>query len=202
MTNNVSIVLFLFISSLYAGLIAIMVINYVLTAKAMYKLSVRRSISCPWMAWIPVLNYWNIGLVANEYDSRLGMKRKWNLVLLILYGSFMLLFEIVFCVFYAILLVIILQNGEPNMIGLIIPFIVIYFLMFVMMFAAVALEFVYMILIFKIFESTVPEKAVKYLILSLLVPLASAICLNKCADKGYPFPETLPSDETQFITEQ
>ena len=42
---------------------------------------------------------------------------------------------------------------------------------------------------FKLFESTVPEKAVKYLILSILVPLASPICLFRCRNQGYSNPD-------------
>ena len=55
--------------------------------------------------------------------------------------------------------------------------------------AAVAYIICQYICLFKIFESTVPEKAVKYLLLSILVPLAYPICLMKCRNKGYSVSE-------------
>ena len=38
---------------------------------------------------------------------------------------------------------------------------------------------------FKIFESTVPDKALKYFLISLVVPFAAPICLFLCRNKGY-----------------
>ncbi|MBQ3183439.1 MAG: hypothetical protein IJB57_07200 [Clostridia bacterium] len=194
MYNNVgfAIGMIIFMFLFYGALLAFVVINYILTAKAMYKLSQRRGISCPWMAWIPVLNSWNMGLVANEYDEHLGMKRKWNLLLTILHGATIVGMTLTYTVMFVMILVVNIQGdfSEP---ALIVGFaLVMYSFMLLMIFALMTMQFIAYIVLFKIFESTVPEKAVKYLLLSLLVPLASAICLTKCADKGYPFPEAEP----------
>ena len=102
--------LVLFMLLLYGALLAVVVINYILTAKAMYKLSVRRSISCPWMAWVPVLNSWNMGLVANEYDERLGMKRSWNKVLVILHGATMASMILTYSVMFIMMLFMSIQG--------------------------------------------------------------------------------------------
>ena len=67
--------------------------------------------------------------------------------------------------------------------------IVIYVVMIIFAILATAKSFCQTICIYKIFESTVPKKAVKYLLLYLLVPLAGPICLLRCKDKGYPYPE-------------
>ena len=42
-----------------------------------------------------------------------------------------------------------------------------------------------MVCLYKVFESTVPEKAIKYFLVSLLVPLGKSICLLRCRNQGY-----------------
>jgi len=56
---------------------------------------------------------------------------------------------------------------------------------------ATALQIITYICFFKIFESTVPEKALKYFLLSLLLPLAQPICLFLCRNKGYQHPDPM-----------
>ena len=193
--------LIVFLVLLYGALLAVVVLNYVLTAKAMYKLSVRRNISCPWMAWIPVLNSWNMGLVANEYDGRLGMKRSWNKILVILHGAVMVSLSLTYSVMFMLMLFVNIQGEFANPNAVIVFAVIMYIFMLAMIFVMVTRDFIAYVVIFKIFESTVPEKAVKYLILSLVVPLALPICLNKSVDKGYPFPEPEVVCEESVITE-
>ncbi len=199
MTNEVavSVVAILFLSALYAGIIALTVISYIFTAKAMYKLSVRRNIANPWMAWVPGLNSWNLGLVANEYDGRLGMKRSWNKILVILHGAVIASISLVYPVMFIMMLLVNIQGAVVAPAMAIVLGIIMYIFMIIMIVIMITRDFIAYIVIFKIFESTVPDKAVKYLILSLVVPVASAVCLMKCADKGYPFPE----NEPEIITE-
>ena len=47
------------------------------------------------------------------------------------------------------------------------------------------------ICLYKIFESTVPKRAVVYIVLYLLFPFIGAICLLASAKKGYPYPEVV-----------
>ncbi len=190
-TNDLTISIFaiLVIILVYVALIGLLLVNYILSANAMYKLSKRRNIPNPWMAWIPVLSAWNMGLVANEYDGHLGMKRKWNQVMVIAYCIFIGTYIIVFVAAIALMIITALQGDNVQMHTIIAPIIILYLLLLIVMLGAVLINFLHYILLFKVFESTVPEKAVKYIILSLTVPLASAICLTRCADKGYPFPE-------------
>ena len=185
----------------YGALMALVVINYILTAKAMYKLSSRRGISNPWMAWVPILNSWNMGLVANEYDEHLGMKRKWNLLLVVLHAAAMAGVMITYTFMFIMIFAINIQGDLTDAALVIIFAVLVYGSMILMVMALTTMQFVAYIVIFKIFESTVPEKAVKYLLLSLLVPLASAVCLTKCADKGYPFPEP-EAEYTQHVITQ
>jgi len=162
--------------------------NYILTAIGLQTLAKRRGIPSPWLAWIPVANYWLIGSLADDYDARIGLKRRWNMVLLILYLSVVVLTVAMYVIVFASIFVTTFQSlvYEPEVgqiLGTIIP---IYLVMIVMALAASAAQICGMVCYNKIFESTVPEKSVKYLFISILVPLGSGICLMKCRYQGYP----------------
>ena len=47
------------ISGIPTGLFSIAA--YILTAIAIYSISVRRGLSKPWLAWVPVINCWLLG---------------------------------------------------------------------------------------------------------------------------------------------
>ena len=57
--------------------------SYVMTSLSVYTIAKRREINNPWLAWIPVANYWIVGSIADDYDEKNGIKRKWRLHLLI-----------------------------------------------------------------------------------------------------------------------
>lgn len=40
---------------------------FVLTALALYTIAKRRGIKKPWLAWVPVLNVWTLGSIADQY---------------------------------------------------------------------------------------------------------------------------------------
>ncbi len=165
--------------------------NYIMTSWGLYSIAERRRISNPWLAWLPIGNYWIIGSIADEYDGRNGLKRKWRMVLLILN----LIVIVTIVVFVIVTFVSIFSFAfrfeyiEPTagevfgMLG------TIYVFAIIMSVVAATTQICGMICYNKIFESTVPEKSVKYLLLSLLVPLASAICLMICRNKGYSNPK-------------
>ena len=68
---------------------------------------------------------------------------------------------------------------------LIVPFIVFYIIYFVLLISFMVYSVIYYISFFKLFESIVPHKALKYMILSVLVPLAHGICLYRARNEGY-----------------
>lgn len=172
---------------IYLLILGMGIASYVLTSLSLYKIANRRQIANPWLAWLPFGNYWIIGSIADNYDERNGMKRKWRVVFLTL--SLIILAG--FVIFYIVLFVALFSLGlnsqyaEPATSEMIGFFVAIYAGMFVAVLPATALSVCNMICIYKIFESTVPEKSVKYLLLSILVPFANAICLFKCRNKGY-----------------
>ena len=53
------------ISGIPSGLFGIAA--YILTALAIYRISCRRGLNNPWLAWIPVVNCWILGSISDQY---------------------------------------------------------------------------------------------------------------------------------------
>ncbi len=179
--------------------IGISIASYILSSLAIHTIGKRRQIKYPWLAWIPIANNWALGSIAREYDGQKGIKRKWNVVLLAMsiavIAAVVIMIIAIICFAVSVGFMTIQTGGElteadliTSMIGLLI---IVYSLMIVM----IVIDIVYIacayICYFKLFESTVPEKALKYFIISILVPLGMPICLMKCRNKGYPEPEVI-----------
>lgn len=171
----------------YLVILALAFVNYIMTALSLYTIAKRRDISNPWMAWIPYVNVWTLGSIVKQYDSKNGINRKWNVVLLTLelltVGSAVAIFAVIIGSAFSTLMLS--ENFYPDTewaLGLILPLIVLYFV-------SVFISLVYLvcsyICTYKVFESTVPEKSLKYFIISAIVPLGSGICLMLCRNKGY-----------------
>lgn len=179
----------------YFILFAFSIAGYVLTALSFQTIAKRRQIPNAWLAWLPVANYWIVGRIADDYDRKNGMNRKW--------GTLLLIFSIIstvsiFAVFGSLIFFVIVAAANSSLYGtdiassgIIITIILIYLILIAYILAITVLTCLCMICIFKIFESTVPEKAVKYLLLYILVPFAAPICLFKIRNKGYSNPDPL-----------
>lgn len=182
--ESVAIVVGIVVIVLYLGILAVGIANYVMTSLALYTLAKRRGIRSAGLAWVPVANYWIIGGLANKIDENRGIARRWNTTLLTLalvsVGGVIIAYVALIAagVLYAFIAI-------DSLLPLILPF---YVLLILAMVVAVALSICSAICIFKIFESTLPEKAVKYLLCYLLVPLGAGICMMKVRYEGYPYP--------------
>ncbi|MBQ1935458.1 MAG: hypothetical protein II351_01240 [Clostridia bacterium] len=167
--------------------------DYVMVSLSLYTMSKNRGIRGAGLAWVPVANFWIVGSLANEADAQKGVQRKWNTLLL----TFALIglggLPVVFIGLTAVGILYYFVAADL----LLWVFLLIYGILIVDMIAMVALSILSSICIFKIFESVVPQKAVKYILLYLLVPLGAGICLLKTRNADEPIPpmETLTKAE-------
>ncbi|MDO5478417.1 MAG: hypothetical protein Q4G23_04560 [Clostridia bacterium] len=170
---------------LYLVIFGIAIVSYILSSLAYYKIAKRRGIANAWLSWIPVANSWIIGRIANEYDRRNGHDRPWHKALLTL----CITGAAGFAVSYGMFLVNIFKMAmnfdysyyDVDVTSFLISYIgIIVFAVVISVYSMLSV-----ICTYKTFESTVPEKALKYIVLYFLVPLAGPICLVKCMDKGY-----------------
>jgi len=187
------ILLIVMVVLLYLLLFAMLIANYVMQSYAQYTLAQRRGINNPWLVWIPVVGVLITGQLAEDYDKQNGVDRKWGKTLLILsivasgllFLSYLLLILMTISVhtYYS-------EVDEEVLLGALLPF---YLFIIPASLTYSALMICRVICFFKIFESTVPHKALKYLILSHLVPFAHGICLLKCRNQGYEVQPQAPA---------
>ena len=168
--------------ALYVLILALAIAEYVTVSLALYTMAKNRGIKHPGLAWVPVANVWIIGKLVNEYDRKNGIEKKWHHTLLtltlLMVGLMLLAYAAMFAAgaLYAFL-------SYDNILALTMPF---YLLMIPAMLLTVAFSACLSICYYKLFEEAVPEKAVKYLLLSLMVPLADGICLLKIRNFNKP----------------
>lgn len=187
--EEMGIVFILFGVLIYLLALGCAIVSYVLNSLAYYKIAKRRGIENPWLSWIPVANSWIIGRVANEYDKRNGHDRPWHKVLLTLCAIGVLGFALFYGMFFINVFNMAMNFDygyyDVNMNSFWVSYVgIIIFALVISVYSMISI-----ICIYKTFESTVPEKALKYFVLYFLVPLAGPICLVKCMDKGYEYTE-------------
>ena len=84
--------------AVYLVIILLGLVNYIFKSYSLYTIAARRKISKAWLAWIPIVSCWTVGSLADDYDLKHGLKRKWRVVLLAL-NIVMWMFVVVFYVF-------------------------------------------------------------------------------------------------------
>ena len=169
--------------SIFLGLFGFCIADYVISSIGLYRLAKAGQIKNPWLSWIPGVNYWIVGSIVDGYDEKNGIKRKWRVVLTVLLGI-VLVGVVVYLLFFGVMVEEMVD--EPYYFGAEVWMSItgLYLWMIAAGLSASALMGCQMVCLFKVFEANAPEKAVKYFLLSLLVPLAEAICLLKCAKKA------------------
>ena len=80
-------------------MLAVAAVFYVLQAAGLYAIAKRRGIDNPWLAWIPVANYWILGCISDQYQyvvkGQVKNKRKIMLGLAIASVAFRIVMETV-----------------------------------------------------------------------------------------------------------
>ena len=75
---------------LLLGILVWALVSYVLTAAGFCAVAKRRGINNPWLAWIPIANYWIIGSISDQYQyvvkGKVTNRRKVLLILQIVSG--------------------------------------------------------------------------------------------------------------------
>lgn len=166
-------------------------ISYVLTSLSIYTIAGNRNIDNAWLAWIPIGNSWIVGSIADEYDARNGIKRKWRTILLVLsvlmVATYIFLFVFMMVTALTTFSNTTAESAEADVVATIMMILPIYIAYIVTILVAVVYSAFVCICNFKIYEATVPDKAVLYTILGMTVPLARPICLYVARNKYSPY---------------
>lgn len=176
MTTSSAILLAAVFVGFLIGL-AIGMVPYVFQSLGLYRIMEGRGMPNPWMAWVPVANYYALGAVGDDVNLRTRGKsthlRIWMLVL----GIVAAVGAIGFLFFYADLMgTLIMTGGDPYgndllfttgpMIG------VVLFYLFLMA-VSVAYTVFYGIAIYRLFQDYCPQNAVLYTVLSLILSVCA-----------------------------
>ena len=86
----------------------ISLLTFVLTSYSIFTIAKRRDISNPWLAWVPVIQLWVVGAIADDYQQKVhhmaGKKRKVLLLTMIL--NVVLTVALVVAILWAVLMVL------------------------------------------------------------------------------------------------
>ncbi len=186
MTDTTVVIVSLIILAFYFAAFALSIAQYIITSYSIYTIAKRRLIENAFLAFIPYGNYWILGSIADDYDGKSGFNYNWRKLLIIfpiVICAAMFLFFIIFSA--AFIFIESTMYSHLNY-GVMFAIIISVFIMYILILLfAVAFMIIEWICIYKVFESTVPEKAIKYLLISMIVPFGYPICLLRCKDKGY-----------------
>jgi len=181
-----------------AVFILIALAQYIMQSIALTHIGRRRGIKRPWLIWIPIVRNWAIGALADDYDARNGLKRRFRVLLLV----FVILFYCIYVVLYGSLFAAIptleAMEDNPQLIvsGVIGLFMGIYSGAIVIAISGLVITALNYICVYKIYESLSSRRCVLHFILSIIVPLYMPISLLCLKNSGYPYDElsALPED--------
>ena len=176
----------------FSSLLSIAV--YVLTALSLYTMAKRRGIKNPWLSWIPVVNCWIIGSLADQYryvvKGEVKNKRKILLTLNIV--------NVVLAIIMAVVAVVMVVNavnstlgfgGEEEIISVVLGAVFgLLGLGLPMVGVGIAIAVVYFMAMYDIYTSCNPQNNVLFLVLSIVFRVTEPFFLffvrNK--DEGMP----------------
>ena len=177
----VALLLYLFFS-------AILFARYILYSLGLMGLAKRTGVKNAWLAWIPVANVYVLGATADMLEEKRGLSHKWSKFLLILTVAVAALFTLFFVSLIALVVYIGMMEGigatSPDAFFagemFLLPMIAFYLIYIVLIVISMALSYLNIICVYKIFEEIAPQKSIKYFLIYVLVPFGDVYCLFKC----------------------
>lgn len=190
---------------------ALAIAAYILSSLAIFTIAKRRCIKKPWMAWVPVVNVWIVGSIADQYryvtKREVKNNRKVLLALSIAMTALCAALIVLICVLIFRLritaginldgLIRAFQNGNfeflvPYAEYMAVPILSLLFLLLAMSAVAVAYSVIYYMTLYDVYKSCIPNRSKMFLLLSIFGNLAISgveavflmICRNK--DQGMP----------------
>ena len=129
---------------------------------------------------MPLIGNWVLGAVVDYHSARRGQPRRWRTVMLWICIAIVAGYVALMVVFVASAWTMgtVEHMAEMVGIGFMLTILPLYLLLIS---ACVTYTFCHAVCLYKVYEEILPEKAVKYLLLSCLVPLAIGICMRRCA---------------------
>lgn len=190
--NEVATVTILIVVLIWLVAMVASLVSYILTSLSLFTIADRRRISGAIWAWFPIGSSWLLGTIVDYHESLHGIKRRWRTLLLVM--------NVIPIVGYVLMMVLVTMLGlessafvdetmfTASFVGIMVAIYAV--MIFAFALPATVLSICTWVCYYKLFEALAPLKAVKYLVISLLVPFGSVFCLMKCRNSllGVPQP--------------
>ena len=166
----------------------ISLVCFILTAYALYKLAKAREIPKPWLAWIPFGSYWILGYLSDQYQGRMRKKMTTKRIILVI-------LEVVLIA--TLVLFLNLPSGPQDGISQYIAVRSAVICLVGVLIVVIIRAVVTYIALYDVYRSCDPDRATLYLVLSILLGPAQAVCLFLCRNKhdGIDMPEGYDDEE-------
>lgn len=181
---------------------------YVLTAIALYAMAKRRGIQRPWLAWVPVVNVYLLGCIADQYryvaKGENRSKRKALLTLNIIVCVLVLAIVVIAVVMVSNILMAEFGNAsnvdlEMTTVGYALGIVV---LALVFVGVEIALQIVRFIALYDVYNSCDPENSTLFLVLSIILPVTEAFFLFFSREKDIGMPPRKATMAYQELPQQ
>lgn len=167
------------------------IVTYVFSSLGTYTIAKRRELNHPWMAWVPVLNMWILGSISDQYryvtQGKVRNKRKWLVGLYAAYIVIMIAAYVVMVVFTANMVSDSVGGvtDVSDAVGFLIAFISIWLVLVGFIIAMCVVRYM---ALYDLYKSCMPDNAVLFLVLSILVSMTEPFFLFACRkkDEGMP----------------
>ena len=171
--------------------VAYSITMYVLHGLGLYNIAQRRGIYRPWMAWVPVANMWILGSISDQYQyvSKSKVRSCRKLLLGLMIATYALL--IVFWICYAAFMVRTLGSAidgnfeTSQMLQSLLSMLGVCAVMFVVAIVTTVFQYV---AYYDLFQSSNPNNATVYLVLSILFSFLLPIFVFCCRKKDLGMP--------------
>ncbi len=182
----------LLIFGIYGTICLFALADYIIYSLGLYGVASKRGISLAGLAWLPVGNLWVIGAIVDSYEQyKENHFKKWKVLLPVMTAVAVAAYIFFYVAYYVLIFSTMpVMSGMPfdesseESVGTFFALMFVFLFVIIALFAVIAFVMVAMqalntIALYKMYENISPKKAIKYTLLSLIVPLARGICLLK-----------------------
>jgi len=174
---------------------------YVFTALSLYSIAKRRELKNPWLSWIPVVNVWILGSIADQYRYVAKGQHKAKRKVLIVLNILTWVISLAMMIIATVMLVDIIQSAMMNLdedmilesmmgyvlgiLGMCVPLIGI----------VIAQAIIYYMALYDLYSSCDPQNKTLFLVIGILVSITQPIFLFLCRNKdlGMPPKRVIPA---------
>lgn len=180
---------------------------YVITALAIYTIAKRRGINKPWLAWIPIVNVWTLGCIADQYqyvaNNQIKNRRKVLLGTSIATEVISILVLILLVVAMGDLFVNLMNDPyyEPDMAeasGMLAAIAGVLLLCIPLLVVGIVNVVFHFIALHEVYKSCDPSNATLYLVLSIFFSIVQPIFLMICRNKDEGMPSRVEQPQPVF----